>query len=103
MEDVGIFMAIFLLYGQMVSIFFYFTAKWYILWPFGIFYGHLVHFVGHRKIWQPWRRPTFGVLLLLQVYFTLSLPFKGTRVRLTQVFVKLVGPEKLDRTCLPFV
>jgi hypothetical protein len=24
-------------------------------------------------------------------------------VRLTQVFVKLVGPEKLDRTCLPFV
>jgi hypothetical protein len=27
-------------YGQFV----YFTAKWYILWPFGTFCGHLVHF-----------------------------------------------------------
>jgi hypothetical protein len=28
-------------YGHFV----YFTAKWYILWPFGTFYGHLVHFM----------------------------------------------------------
>jgi hypothetical protein len=30
------------------------------LWPFGIFYGHLVYFspfwhVAPKKIWQPWR------------------------------------------------
>jgi hypothetical protein len=40
MEDVGIF------YGHLV----YFTANWYILWPFGIFYGNLVCF------------PRFGML-----------------------------------------
>jgi hypothetical protein len=33
-EDVGIF------YGYLA----YFTALWYILWPFGIFYGDLVYF-----------------------------------------------------------
>jgi hypothetical protein len=36
----------------------YFVAIWYILWPFGIFYGYLVYFspfwyVLPRKIWQP--------------------------------------------------
>jgi hypothetical protein len=34
MEDVAMF------YGRLV----YLTAIWYILWPFGVFYGHLVHF-----------------------------------------------------------
>jgi hypothetical protein len=32
-----------------------FTAKWYILCPFGKLCGHLVHwYVARRKIWQPW-------------------------------------------------
>jgi hypothetical protein len=49
MEDVGIF------YGHLV----YFTAIWYISWPFGVFYFYLVYFslfwyVVPRKIWQPW-------------------------------------------------
>jgi hypothetical protein len=49
MEDVGIF------YGLLV----YFTAIWYILWPFGILVGYWVYFlpfgyVVARKIWQPW-------------------------------------------------
>jgi hypothetical protein len=48
MEGVGIF------YGHLV----YFTAIWYILWPFGIFVGSLVYFlllwyVAAGKIWQP--------------------------------------------------
>jgi hypothetical protein len=48
MEDIGIF------YCYLV----YFTANWYILWPFGIFRGLLVYFapfwlVVPRKIWQP--------------------------------------------------
>jgi hypothetical protein len=48
MEDVGTF------YGLLV----YFTAMWYILWPFGIFIGPLVYifpfwYVVPRKIWQP--------------------------------------------------
>jgi hypothetical protein len=34
MEDVGI------LYGHLVGL----TAKWYSLWPFGIYYGYLVYF-----------------------------------------------------------
>jgi hypothetical protein len=34
MEDVGKF------YGHLV----YFASIWYILWPFGIFYGYLVLF-----------------------------------------------------------
>jgi ABC-type spermidine/putrescine transport system permease subunit II len=34
MEDFGIF------YGHLV----YFTAIWYVLWPFRIVYGHLVYF-----------------------------------------------------------
>jgi hypothetical protein len=42
-EDIGIFMAILSTY---------FTAKWYILWPFGTFCGHLLHF------------PHFGMLCL---------------------------------------
>jgi hypothetical protein len=33
MEDVGVFMAIFFL----------FSAKWYIVWPFDTFCGHLVY------------------------------------------------------------
>jgi hypothetical protein len=41
----------------------HFTAIWYILWPFGIFYGYLVYFfpfwyVVSRKIWQHWSRAT---------------------------------------------
>jgi hypothetical protein len=41
-------------YGRSV----YFTAKWYILWPFGTFCGHLVYFFPvlvccTEKIWQP--------------------------------------------------
>jgi hypothetical protein len=34
MEDVGI------CYGHLA----YFTTIWYILWPFGMFYGYLVYF-----------------------------------------------------------
>jgi hypothetical protein len=34
MEDVGLF------YVHLVN----FNAIWYILWPFGIFYGYLIHF-----------------------------------------------------------
>jgi hypothetical protein len=34
MEDVCVF------YGHLV----YFTAIWYILWPFGLFYSYLVYF-----------------------------------------------------------
>jgi hypothetical protein len=30
----------------------YFVVIWYILWQFGILYGHLVHF-SPRKVWQP--------------------------------------------------
>jgi hypothetical protein len=48
MEKVGIF------YDYLE----YFTAIWYILWPFGIVCGHLVYFsrfgtLRPRKIWQP--------------------------------------------------
>jgi hypothetical protein len=48
-------------------------AIWYILWPFGIFYGHLVYFMaiwyilwsfgifyGHLVIWYIF--PPFGIL-----------------------------------------
>jgi hypothetical protein len=47
-------MSVYIFYGHCV----YFTAIWYILWPFGIFYGRLVIFspfwyVAPRKIWQP--------------------------------------------------
>jgi hypothetical protein len=40
--------------------FLYFTAKWYILWPFGAYFDRLVYFSRFgmlyvpRKIWQPW-------------------------------------------------
>jgi hypothetical protein len=49
MENVGMF------YDHLE----YFTALWYILWPFAIICGHLVYFsrfgmFGPRKIWQPW-------------------------------------------------
>jgi hypothetical protein len=40
-------------YGHLV----YFMAIWYILWPFGIFYGHLVYFL---VIWYIFSR--FGML-----------------------------------------
>jgi hypothetical protein len=50
MEDVGIF------YGRL----FYFTAIWYILWSFGIFYVFFLYISPRfgmlgiaRKIWQP--------------------------------------------------
>jgi hypothetical protein len=39
----------------------YFTAIWYISYPFGIFNGYLVYFspfwlyVAPRKSWQPWQ------------------------------------------------
>jgi hypothetical protein len=47
MEDVGIF------FGHLV----YFTAIWYIVWPFGILCGHLVNFT---VIWYIF--PHFGML-----------------------------------------
>jgi Zn-dependent protease with chaperone function len=34
----------------------YFTAKWYILWLFGVFF--LFWYVLPRKIWQPWFQAT---------------------------------------------
>jgi hypothetical protein len=41
---------------------------WYILWTFGIFYGHLEYFfpfwyVASRKIWQPWYTPMAGKIV----------------------------------------
>jgi hypothetical protein len=42
MEDVGIF------YGHLV----YCTDIWYILWPFGIFHGYLVHFSRFGMLYQ---------------------------------------------------
>jgi hypothetical protein len=49
MEDVGTF------YGHLV----YFVVIWYILLPFGKFYGYLLTFSSlvffyQEKIWQPW-------------------------------------------------
>jgi hypothetical protein len=35
----------------------YFMAIWYILWPFGIFYGHLVYFMANLCIFL-----RFGIL-----------------------------------------
>jgi hypothetical protein len=51
------FMALWIFSGHLE----YFTAIWYVLWPFGIFYGHFwsfgiivrVWYVIPRKIWQP--------------------------------------------------
>jgi hypothetical protein len=34
------------------KMFIYFMAIWDILWPFGIFYGHLVHFFGFGIMYQ---------------------------------------------------
>jgi hypothetical protein len=47
-----------ILHGHMV----YFMAIWFILWPFGIFYGYLVYSFPFwcsvpRKIWQTCCRP----------------------------------------------
>jgi hypothetical protein len=55
MEDICIF------YGDWV----YFTAIWYILCQFGIFYGYLVYFssFGTKKIWQPCQSPTYKMSL----------------------------------------
>jgi hypothetical protein len=53
----------------------YFMNIWYILWSFGVFYGHLVYFSPfwyfvQRKIWQPcWR-----VKSNLGSYVSFSLP-----------------------------
>jgi hypothetical protein len=59
-------------------------AIWYILWPFGIFYGHLVYFmaiwyilwpfgiffqflnVAPSKIWQPWSYHNFNSWIALR-------------------------------------
>jgi hypothetical protein len=49
LEDVGIFR------GHFV----YFTAKWYILWSFGIYF--LFWYDVPRKIWQPWSMYNFDV------------------------------------------
>jgi hypothetical protein len=58
----------------------YFTDIWYILWTFGIFYGHLVYFMDiwyilstfgiffpfwyflPRKIWQPCTKQQLGLV-----------------------------------------
>jgi hypothetical protein len=45
-----------------ITIWNYFTALWYNVWPLGIVFGHLVYFsrfgmFGPRKIWQPWTGP----------------------------------------------
>jgi hypothetical protein len=42
MEDVGIFYYYFV----------YFTAIWYMLWPFGIFYDYLVYFSSLGILYQ---------------------------------------------------
>jgi hypothetical protein len=55
MEDVGIF------YGDLL----YFTAIWYILRPFVIFYGHLLFFYGHLVYF--WR---FGIFFPVLVCCT---------------------------------
>jgi hypothetical protein len=57
MEDVAIF------YGHLV----YFTAIWYILWPFGLLYLNLVYFVA---IWST--IPQFGIFCGHLVYFMVS-------------------------------
>jgi hypothetical protein len=44
MKDVGTF------YDHLV----YFTAIWYMLWPFGTIYGHLVHFLVIWYIFPFW-------------------------------------------------
>jgi hypothetical protein len=44
MEDAGIHIN-----GPSVYLI-YFMAIWYILWPLGIFYGHLVNFIALRHI-----------------------------------------------------
>jgi hypothetical protein len=50
----------------------YFTAIWYILLPFGIFYGYLVYvspfwYAVPRKIWQPWPEDVFSLSQLRQI------------------------------------
>jgi hypothetical protein len=48
----------------------YFMAIWYILWPFGIFYGHLLYFMAIWYILWPFgifcdrliHSPRFGML-----------------------------------------
>jgi hypothetical protein len=57
MEDVGIS------YANLV----YFVSIRYLLSPFGIFYGYLVHFIPcwsvvQIKIWQPWSDVRGGTL-----------------------------------------
>jgi hypothetical protein len=41
MKEVGLSMAIWYILQLLV----HFITIWYILWPFGIFYGHLVYFM----------------------------------------------------------
>jgi hypothetical protein len=55
MEDVGI------LIGHSA----YFTAIWFILWPFGTFYCHLVYFVA-----------IFGILWLFGAYFSFGILYR---------------------------
>jgi hypothetical protein len=67
MENVSIF------YEHLV----YFMAIGNILWPFGIFCGHLVYFAPFwyfepRKIWHPWRILVLGLHGLV---YSFSPPF----------------------------
>jgi hypothetical protein len=39
----------------------YFMAIWYILWPFGIFHGHLVYFIAILYILEPFGNLFFTV------------------------------------------
>jgi hypothetical protein len=48
MEDVDMF------YGPFANV----LSIWYILWPFGIFYGHLVYFMA---IWYWYHFPSLGI------------------------------------------
>jgi hypothetical protein len=51
----------------------YFIAIWEILWPFGTFFVHMVHFLqswyhAPRKIWQPWLQAS-------RIVYIFALPF----------------------------
>jgi hypothetical protein len=67
MENLGIF------YDHLGN----FTAIGNILWPFGIFCGHLVHFSPFwcavpRKIWQPCDKADFSPALIYAKPFLLT-------------------------------
>jgi hypothetical protein len=58
MEDVRIF------YGRLVS----FTAIWYILWPFGIFYSHLWYIFPYFGMLHQEKSGNPGCLPFLKVH-----------------------------------